>query len=160
MTHSSISVVLISVHTPYRICKMLEILTKHIEMSCCFHLALPWSVWQRWCQYLVSADFLKGPVDVEERHVVALAGDELPADGEDVVSARGRIVEDWVDGEERDDGQNLLSAGEIRRDQQSLWRRRRTRLQPENNRFTAPHQLKSLQYRYLKRYVFNILIFI
>ncbi len=102
----------------------------------CYHIL------QRSCQYLVSADFLIGPVDAEERHVVALAGDELLADGEDVVSACGRIVEDRVDGEERDDGQNLLSAGEIRRDQQSLWRRRRTRLQSNYSQKTTASVLQ------------------
>ncbi len=105
----------------------------------CYHIL------QRSCQYLVSADFLIGPVDAEERHVVTLAGDELLADGEDVVSACGRIVEDRVDGEERDDGQNLLSAGEIRRDQQSLMQKNTltVKLQPENNSFSTPNQINN-----------------
>ncbi len=102
----------------------------------------------RSCQYLVSADFPVGPVDVEQRHEVALAGDELLADGEDVVSACGRIVEDRVDGEERDEGQNLLSAGELGRDQQSLWRRRKLPLQ-----FSKPNKTSLI---YIEKYVFQV----
>ncbi len=99
-------------------------------------------------QYLVSADFPVGPVDVEQRHEVALAGDELLADGEDVVSACGRIVEDRVDGEERDEGQNLLSAGELGRDQQSLWRRRKLPLQ-----FSKSNKTSLI---YMEKYVFHV----
>lgn len=70
--------------------------------------------------YLVAADFLESPVDVEKGHVVALAGDEFLAHGEDVIPASGRIVKNRVHREQRDDGQNLFGAAEVRRDQERL----------------------------------------
>ena len=62
---------------------------------------------------LIAGDFLEGSVDVEQGHVVSLAGGELPARGEHLVAAGRRVVQHRVRREQRHDGQHLLRAREV-----------------------------------------------
>lgn len=70
--------------------------------------------------HLVPTDFLEGPVDAEEGHMVSLAGDEFLAHGEHLVSAGRGVAEHGVHRQQRDDGQNLLCAGKLWGDQDGL----------------------------------------
>lgn len=52
--------------------------------------------------------------------MVSFARDEFFAHGKHLLSAGRRVIEHRVHGEKRDNGQNLLSAGEVWRDQDGL----------------------------------------
>lgn len=70
--------------------------------------------------HLVTADFLESPVNVEQRHVVSFAGTELFACGEHLLPPGGRVEQHCVHRQQRYDAQNLLSAGEVWRQQDGL----------------------------------------
>jgi len=70
--------------------------------------------------YLVAADFLERPVNVEQRHVVSFAGGKLLACGEHLLPPGGRVKQHGVHRHQRHDAQNLLAAGEVGGQQDGL----------------------------------------
>lgn len=81
--------------------------------------------WRNRGTYLISTDFLEGPVDVQQGHMVSFTGDEFFAHSKHLVSACRRVVEHGVHGEQRDNGQNLFGTGEVWRDQDGLQKKKK-----------------------------------
>jgi len=72
------------------------------------------------CSHLITADFLEGSVDVEQRYVVSFAGGELLASSEHLFPLGRRVKQYSVHGQQRYDAQNLIRAGVVRRQQDGL----------------------------------------
>lgn len=70
--------------------------------------------------HLVTADFLESSVDVEQRHVVPLTGDELLAHSEHLFPPSGGVVKHAVHRQQGHDAQDLLGAGELGGQQDGL----------------------------------------
>lgn len=72
------------------------------------------------CSHLITADFLEGSVDVEQRYVVSFAGGELLASSEHLFPLGRRVKQYSVHRQQRYDAQNLIRAGVVRRQQDGL----------------------------------------